>query len=81
MKKLFLLLLFIPLVFFGQNTLKGNVVAYHDKVPLPGASIYNNRTKKQSFSSFSGDFTIKALIGDTISVSYVGFKQKSFKTQ
>ena len=80
MKKLLLLLLFIPLLGFGQNTLKGNVVAYHDKVPLPGASIYNNRTKKQSFSSSSGDFTIKALIGDTISVSYVGFKQKSFKT-
>jgi TonB family protein len=80
MKKLILLLLFVPLVSFGQNTLKGNVVAYFDKAPLPGASIYNNRTKKQSLSDFSGDFTIKALIGDTISVSYVGFEQKSFKT-
>ncbi len=80
MRKLILLLLFIPLLGFGQNTLKGNVVAYSDKLPLPGAIIFNNRTKKQSLSNYSGDFTIKAFIGDTISVSFVGFEQKSFKT-
>jgi hypothetical protein len=50
MKKLLLLLLFIPLVSFGQGILKGYTIDFAES-PLPGASIYNTTNKKSSISS------------------------------
>ena len=80
MKKLILLLLFIPLVSFGQSILKGYTIDYTES-PLPGASIYNTSNKKSSISNKVGYFIINASVGDIIKVSYVGFTTQTFKVE
>ena len=80
MKKLILLLLFIPLVSFGQSILKGYTIDYTES-PLPGAAIYNTSNKKSSISNKVGYFIINASVGDIIKVSYVGFTTQTFKVE
>ena len=80
MKKLLLLLLFIPLVSFGQGILKGYTIDFAES-PLPGASIYNTTNKKSSISNKVGYFIINASVGDIIKVSYVGFTTQTFKVE
>jgi TonB family protein len=80
MKKLLLLLLFIPLVGFGQGILKGYTIDFAE-FPLPGASIYNTTNKKSSISNKVGYFIINASVGDIIKVSYVGFTTQTFKVE
>ena len=80
MKKLLLLLLFIPLVGFGQGILKGYTIDFAES-PLPGASIYNTTNKKSSISNKVGYFIINASVGDIIKVSYVGFTTQTFKVE
>ena len=80
MKKLLLILLFIPLVSFGQSILKGYTVDFTES-PLPGAAIYNTSNKKSSISNKVGYFIINASVGDIIKVSYVGFTTQTFKVE
>ena len=80
MKKLLLLLLFIPLVSFGQSILKGYTIDFSES-PLPGAAIYNTSNKKSSISNKVGYFIINASVGDIIKVSYVGFTTQTFKVE
>ena len=80
MKKIILLLLFIPLVSFGQGILKGYTIDFAES-PLPGASIYNTTNKKSSISNKVGYFVINASVGDIIEVSYVGFTTQTFKVE
>jgi TonB family protein len=80
MKKLLLLLLFIPLVSFGQGILKGYTIDFAES-PLTGASIYNTTNKKSSISNKVGYFIINASVGDIIKVSYVGFTTQTFKVE
>ena len=70
MKKLLLLLLFIPLVGFGQGILKGYTIDFAES-PLPGASIYNTTNKKSSISNKVGYFIINASVGDIIKVRFL----------
>ena len=78
MKKLILLLLFIPLLISAQKKIEGTVLDFN-KEPLPGAAIYNINNKKKTVSNINGDFKIKALIGETLQISYVGFETNTFK--
>ena len=80
MKKIILLLLFIPLVSFGQGVLKGYTIDFGES-PLPGASIYNTNNKKSSISNKVGFFIINASVEDIIEVSYVGFITQTFKVE
>jgi hypothetical protein len=79
MKKLLLLLLFIPLVSFGQDIFEGTVVGLNDQ--LAGAIVLNNNNKDTTVSNNWGKFKIKAAIGDTLVVSFVGFKTNYFKVK
>ena len=78
MKKLILLLLFIPLLISAQKKIEGTVLDFN-KEPLPGAAIYNINNNKKTVSNINGDFKIKALIGETLQISYVGFETNTFK--
>ena len=49
MKKLILLLLFIPLVSFGQDIFEGTVVRLNDQ--LAGAIVLNNNNKDTTVSN------------------------------
>ena len=80
MKKLILILLFIPLVCLGQGILEGYTIDFAES-PLPGASIYNTTNKKSSISNKVGYFIINASVGDIIEVSYVGFTTQTFKVE
>ncbi len=78
MKKLVILLLFIPLLISAQKKIEGTVLDFN-KEPLPGAAIYNINNKNKTVSNRNGDFKIKALIGETLQISYVGFETNTFK--
>ena len=78
MKKLILLLLFIPLLISAQKKIEGTVLDFN-KEPLPGAAIYNINNNNKTVSNRNGDFKIKALIGETLQISYVGFETNTFK--
>ena len=78
MKKFLLLLLFIPLLISAQKKIEGTVLDFN-KEPLPGAAIYNINNNKKTVSNINGDFKIKALIGETLQISYVGFETNTFK--
>jgi len=78
MKKFLLLLLFIPLLISAQKKIEGTVLDFN-KEPLPGAAIYNINNNKKTVSNRNGDFKIKALIGETLQISYVGFETNTFK--
>ncbi|QTD37404.1 TonB-dependent receptor [Polaribacter batillariae] len=77
MKKTFyLILLFLPLSFLAQTTLKGKVVD-DSKYPLPGASIIVKGTTKGEITDFDGNFTITiSKTPVTLVVSYLGYKTK-----
>ena len=78
MKKLILLLVFIPLVSFGQSILQGYIIDSNE-FPLTGVSISNTTNKKLSISNKAGYFIINASVGDIIKVSYVDYTTQTFK--
>lgn len=45
--------------------------------PLPGATIKNLVSQKETFSDIDGEFKIEAGIGDTIEISYTGYKSSN----
>ena len=75
MKKLLLLLLFKPLLFFSQNYLQGVVIDSKTKQPLPFATILTN-TNFGSLTDIDGKFELKTTTPfSKITVSYVGYKK------
>tara|TARA_B110000003_G_scaffold5617_1_gene5928 strand:- start:179 stop:1333 length:1155 start_codon:yes stop_codon:yes gene_type:complete len=79
LKKLVIILLFFPLIIFGQNFIKG-VVLDDRESPLPFAFIINKANNKQVVSDNIGKFKIKGAIGDTLKISFVGFNTVILKT-
>ena len=69
-KTLFLLLLFIGVVGTAQ-TVSGLVTS--DDGPLPGATVIVKGTNNGTTTDFDGNFTINAVSGDVLVVSFVGF--------
>ena len=81
MKTLFVILYFIPTLFFAQDTIKGMVMEPSPQgkhLPLPGANVVWEGTSKGTITYVDGNFTLpyqssyKRLI-----ISYVGYKSKT----
>ena len=81
MKTLFVILYFIPTLFFAQDTIKGMVMEPSPQgkhLPLPGANVIWEGTSKGTITDVDGNFTLpyqssyKRLI-----ISYVGYKSKT----
>jgi iron complex outermembrane receptor protein len=47
-----------------------------DGAPLPGASVVKKGTQVGTTTDFDGNFSIEAIIGDRLIVSYIGFEPK-----
>ncbi|KAB8153582.1 hypothetical protein EZY14_010130 [Kordia sp. TARA_039_SRF] len=56
----------------------GNVTD-HTKMPLPGAGIVIKGNETGKVTDFDGNFSIKAKVGDTLVVSYVGYETEEVK--
>lgn len=76
MKKL-LLFLFISTVGFSQSVYKGNIS--EGGISLPGATICVANTKRCVTSDLDGNYSIEVIIGDVLTISFIGMKPKSFK--
>ena len=81
MKNLFIILFFIPTLFFAQDEIKGMVMEPSPQgkhLPLPGANVIWDGTSVGAITDIDGNFTLpyessyKRLI-----ISYVGYKSKT----
>jgi outer membrane receptor for ferrienterochelin and colicin len=81
MKILFIILYFIPTLFFAQDKIKGMVIEPSPQgkhLPLPGANVIWDGTSVGTITDIDGNFTLpyessyKRLI-----ISYVGYKSKT----
>jgi len=62
-------------VFFQQNQVHGTVT--DGSGPLSGVTItIKGKTNNSSITDYNGQYTINALTGDTLIVSFIGFKTK-----
>ena len=82
MKNLFIILFFMPALFFAQDKIKGMVMEPSPQgkhLPLPGANVIWEGTSVGTITDIDGNFTLpyessyKRLI-----ISYVGYKSKTF---
>ena len=74
-------LLFVCLFFGSLSLLHSQItgtVKDEDGAPLPGASVVKKGTQVGTTTDFDGNFTIDAVIGDRLIVSYIGFEPKEF---
>ena len=62
----------------NQELLQGKVLG-KDGEPLVGATVINQRTKVSSQTNSIGDFSIEAIKGDLLSVSYIGYATLTYK--
>lgn len=77
MRKLFLLLLFYPLITVSQQiTVNGTVLDKDSKETLPGVSIIVKGTKVGTQTDFDGKFQIKAEKDQLLVFSYLGMKTR-----
>ena len=83
MKKSVILLLFIFLRWgtsFGQESeakeveLKAKVVGSSNNLPLEGVHIINLNKVIGSITDLAGEFRINASVGDTLYITFLGFK-------
>ena len=69
----FLFLLLIPILCFGQSSVKGTVSEEDSGLPLPGVNVLVKGTSTGTITDFDGNYQISANIGDVLVFSYVGF--------
>ena len=78
MKNLFFVLMFLcSLQSFAQQRTVSGTVSSGDGEPLPGATIVLKGTTKGTISDFDGKYQIQASQGDTLTVSFIGFRKMS----
>lgn len=77
MKKqlLLLVLLFLGSIALLQSQVTGTVTD-EDGTPLPGASVVKKGTRVGTTTDFDGKFSIDAIIGDRLTISYIGYQPK-----
>lgn len=73
-KGLLFFLFFVPLIIFGQKTLKGTVTEQSTSIPLPGVNVIIKNTTTGTATDFDGNYQIQANNGDIIVFSYVGYQ-------
>src|SRR5688572_19728503 len=77
------LLLIVPLFLFfysssaQEKTVTGTVLSEKDDEPVPNATILNRNTKKNSTTTATGRFSIKATKGDVLEITSVGHLKTS----
>lgn len=64
---------------FSQATIRGTVYDSTDDLPLIGVSIVVQETKATATTDYDGRFSIKAEVGQTLDVSYVGMVSQKVK--
>ena len=69
----FLFLLLIPILCFGQSSVKGTVSEEESGLPLPGVNVLIKGTNTGTTTDFDGNYQISAKTGDVLVFSYVGF--------
>jgi TonB-dependent starch-binding outer membrane protein SusC len=69
----FLFLLLIPILCFGQSSVKGTVSEEDSGLPLPGVNVLVKGTNTGTTTDFDGNYQISAKTGDVLVFSYVGF--------
>ncbi|WP_461589157.1 SusC/RagA family TonB-linked outer membrane protein [Winogradskyella sp.] len=67
-------LLLVPTTLMAQSTVKGTVTDKADAMPLPGVNILIKGTTRGASTDFDGKYSIEVNQGETIVVSYVGYK-------
>ena len=58
---------------YAQQTISG-LVTDETGVPLPGATVIVDQTNDGTTTDFDGNFSVSAADGQTLSISYVGYK-------
>jgi TonB-dependent starch-binding outer membrane protein SusC len=83
MRKLVLLIpLFLMAVqVFAQKTISGNVLEKATQDPVIGASVVVVDTQNGVLTDVNGAFSLKAEIGQTLKVSYLGFESLTYKIE
>ncbi len=76
---LFFFLCIIPALSFAQqDVLKGTIYDATSKEPLLGATVQNRTKNTAAVTDFDGLFTLKAEVGDRLTISYVGYATQDF---
>ncbi|MBO4561731.1 MAG: carboxypeptidase-like regulatory domain-containing protein, partial [Bacteroidaceae bacterium] len=75
---LFAFLSFIPVIMFGQNTIKGVVLDSLTQEPLSSATVYINGTTQGTTTDANGQFELKDVtFPATIIFSFVGYEPQA----
>jgi iron complex outermembrane receptor protein len=69
----FLFLLLMPILCFGQSSVKGTVSEEDSGLPLPGVNVLIKGTGTGTTTDFDGNYQISAKSGDVLIFSYLGF--------
>lgn len=65
-----------------QDTIiRGKVLEKNTKKAIPGANVANNNGRWSTYTNTNGEFSIRADIGSTIVVSFVGYKQQTIQVK
>lgn len=70
------LLFMFGVVAFAQQALTGSVTD-ETGAPLPGATVVIYNTNEGTTTDFNGEFTLSAEIGQTVTISFVGYVSKT----
>ena len=67
-------LIMAPATLFAQTNVSGTVTDKVNAMPLPGVNVLVKGTSRGASTDFDGKFTIEVNQGETIVISYVGYK-------
>ena len=67
-------LIMIPATMFAQTTVTGTVTDKADAMPLPGVNVLIKGTSRGASTDFDGKYSIEVNQGETIVISYVGYR-------
>ncbi|WP_370479958.1 SusC/RagA family TonB-linked outer membrane protein [Tamlana flava] len=73
-KSLLFFLLILPVLAFGQNSLKGTVTEQSTSIPLPGVNVVIKGTSTGTATDFDGQYVIEVNNGDVLVFTYVGYQ-------
>lgn len=77
---LFAMFAMMNTIVLGQGEISGQILAGDlEREGLPGASVYVKGTGVGTVTDFNGFFSLKASIGDKLTISFIGYKTKEFK--
>ena len=67
-------LIMMPTTLLAQTTVSGTVTDKANAMPLPGVNVLVKGTSRGASTDFDGKFTLEVNQGETVVVSYVGYK-------